>query len=224
MTDKEIRRSALRFRRECLCDKVPDYDRLYDAVQSLGYTVVEFNECCNEPEVESLIRMLRIEKRLLSARGFTYANEHHRLVFVNEKLSDEEKAVVLAHECGHIRLGHLGERTIFGDDVRQEYAANEFAHYVMHESFLHRAGAFLRKRWIAVTVVAVLLCGIAGAVFYFVNAPYFGRYYLTKTGKKYHTASCVFIAKSSYSRRMTKDDYASGFYEPCSICMPEVKN
>jgi hypothetical protein len=42
--------------------------------------------------------------------------------------------------------------------------------------------------------------------------------YITKTGKKYHTASCRYLSKSKIPISL-KDAKANG-YTPCSVCKP----
>jgi hypothetical protein len=42
--------------------------------------------------------------------------------------------------------------------------------------------------------------------------------YVTKTGKKYHTANCRYLSKSKIPMSL-KDAKASG-YTPCSVCRP----
>ncbi len=42
--------------------------------------------------------------------------------------------------------------------------------------------------------------------------------YVTKTGKKYHTATCRYLAKSKIPMSL-KDAKAKG-YTPCSVCKP----
>jgi hypothetical protein len=42
--------------------------------------------------------------------------------------------------------------------------------------------------------------------------------YITKTGKKYHTATCRYLAKSKIPMSL-KDAKAKG-YTPCSVCRP----
>ena len=42
--------------------------------------------------------------------------------------------------------------------------------------------------------------------------------YITRTGKKYHTASCRYLSKSKIPVSL-KDAKASG-YTPCSVCRP----
>ena len=42
--------------------------------------------------------------------------------------------------------------------------------------------------------------------------------YVTKTGKKYHTAGCRYLSRSQYSMKL-KDAVNAG-YTPCSACRP----
>jgi competence protein ComEC len=42
--------------------------------------------------------------------------------------------------------------------------------------------------------------------------------YITKTGKKYHTATCRYLSRSKISTSL-KDAKANG-YTPCSVCKP----
>jgi len=42
--------------------------------------------------------------------------------------------------------------------------------------------------------------------------------YITKTGKKYHTASCRYLSKSKIT--ISLKDAKSNGYTPCSVCKP----
>ena len=42
--------------------------------------------------------------------------------------------------------------------------------------------------------------------------------YITKTGKKYHTATCRYLSRSKISTSL-KEAKANG-YTPCSVCKP----
>ena len=77
-------------------------DGLKRVIKSQGYTIIEFNHVSNSKDVEDLIKLLGVSKYIEQTKGFTYADEQRRLVFLHEDLSDEEKLLVLAHEEGHI--------------------------------------------------------------------------------------------------------------------------
>ena len=105
---------------------------LKGVLKDQGYTVVEFNGVCDREDVAELITSLGLTELAANVKnGFTYHSDKYRLVFLNEALNDEEKAIVLAHEEGHIWHGHMQSGNRVGDDVICEYEANEFAHYLL---------------------------------------------------------------------------------------------
>lgn len=217
------RAAAKRFWKEYRLTQA-DSKTLQAALNRQGYTVIEFNRLCNDDAVQSLIHALGLEQYVASSKGFTYASQDFRLVFLHGDLNEEEARMVLAHEQGHIFCGHVSKQPILGEDVRQEHEANEFAHFLLHPPLSLRLRAFIRchkKRTIAfLSVFAALL--LACGIFFFVSRErtYYGEYYLTETGAKYHTADCGYVRSKDNIRRMTKEDYATGDYSPCEKCIP----
>ena len=63
---------------------------LINVLEKQGYTVVFFNSIYNDSDVSNIIQALNLEDYILSNRGFTYANDKYRLVFINEDLSEED--------------------------------------------------------------------------------------------------------------------------------------
>ncbi len=49
----------------------------------------------------------------------------------------------------------------------------------------------------------------------------FGEFYVTGTGTKYHRRNCARIKNNSTVTRMTKEQFDSGKYEPCDVCLPQ---
>ena len=200
-----------------------DVRTLQAALEQQGYTVVRFSHLANDPNTAALIRALQVEPYVASTRGFTYASADFRLVFLHADLSAEEAAMVLAHEQGHILCGHIAGQAILGRDVQQEHEANEFAHMLLHPPLPVRARLFVRRR----KKLCILLCAVlaalavAGGVLAVIarNSTYYGEYYLTETGAKYHTAQCGYVRDKTNIHRMTKEDYASGKYSPCEKCI-----
>ena len=128
---------ACKFRKEYKINKLTA-SALSEILTKQGYTVVNFNSLYNEPDVAELINTLNLSDFVKERKGFTYADSNHRIVFVNEDLSEQEKLLVLLHEEGHIYCGHLTEKSIIGRDVIQEYEANEFVHYMLNETFFQK--------------------------------------------------------------------------------------
>ncbi len=185
-----------------------------------GYTVVEFNGMYNTKDVINLIEALDLTEYVRNVNGFTYHDDKYRLVFVNEALSDEEKLIILAHEEGHIWHGHMSKASRVGEDVIEEHEANELAHYLLN---MRKPG----RRMIARSVVIGSVVFVAVALFVFAAVKLYGadkytdNLYVTQTGTKYHVKDCMYIKGKDDVRKMTKEEYESGEYEPCKACLPE---
>ena len=50
---------------------------------------------------------------------------------------------------------------------------------------------------------------------------YYGEYYITRTGNKYHKKDCVYVKDKTNTHRMTIEEFESGEFEPCKICLPD---
>lgn len=225
MTESAIA-AAIRFLKKYRLSQI-DSTVLKKTIVQQGYTVIPFHHLCNEPEVETLVRALQLEQYIASSKGFTYANRDCRLVFLHDGLSEEEACMVLAHEQGHIFCGHTTTQPILGLDVQQEHEANEFAHYLLYPPCSLRLRRFLqRHKKLCILLAAVLTALVIGSVVLacvLKEQTYYGKYYLTETGSKYHIADCGYVSGKSNVRRMTKEDYDSGNYSPCEKCIKPEK-
>lgn len=200
-------------------------DKLKQVIRSQGYTIIEYNHVSNSEEVESVITLLGVGKYIEQTKGFTYADEQRRLVFLHEDLSDEEKLLVLAHEEGHIYCGHISSASVMGKDVVEEYEANEFTHYILNKSIPQRIGSFVnahRKVFVG-AIVSLLIIAVGLLIFRYIQKEqsYYGEYYITSTGNKYHEKDCIFVKDKTEIERLTKDQFESGDYEPCGMCLPD---
>ena len=221
MVTTEIKRQAKKFRKLYRL-KDASWQNLTDILQEQGFMVIEFNPVINDKDVETVIRKLGLEENIRHSKGFLYHDGNYRLVFINEKLTDQEKAIVLAHEEAHYFCGHTTAR--IGRDVVEEFEANEFVHYIMEKRPAEKIREFGRrnKKRILTGVLILSLTGggITAAKQYRDWKVYEGTYYVTVHGEKYHVKDCVTI-QGHKTRRLTKEDVESGRYEPCSVCMPD---
>lgn len=221
--DNSVKKKAGKFLKDFRLQTVT-LEALRAAIRQQGYTIVEFNAVFNDENVAALLEALGLEEHCRRARGFTYADSKRRLVFLHEDLSYEEKLMVLAHEEGHIYCNHFTTAPILGRDVVEEHEANEFAHYLLHRSFGRRAMQFLgRHKRLTVSVAAgVLLVFAAALILGLVQQErrYYGKYYITATGNKYHTKDCSFVSHKDNAERLTVEQFESGKYEPCDVCLP----
>lgn len=113
---------------QCLIDC--GVDRLPVAVSDIAAKLSV--KLCEYGDNEGLLRRHHLDP-LLEAAGFAYANPDGRLlIFFNEKDSRQQLRFTIAHELGHILLGHVGPelprgRFLTPSDPRLERAADRFA-------------------------------------------------------------------------------------------------
>lgn len=223
MDSREIKLKARKFIKEFDVHEL-NYGTLKSAIERQGYTLVEYNHIFNEEDVSRLIEVLKLSDNIVRSRGFTYADQNYRIVFVHEDLSDAEKMVVLSHEAGHIYLGHMSSTPVIGRDVQEEHEANEFSHFLLHQGKLDKANLWVRRHK-AATILAVAILALlitAGIVLSKIQTEksYYGEYYITESGNKYHEKDCIFVKDKTNTHRMTIEEFESGEYEPCGICLP----
>ena len=106
MKTHDIRKLARRLRCQYYSKEV-DYHCLQKYIYEQGFTVVEFYPNDNDEDTTLIIERLDLQDYVSRLQGFTYADNDFRLVFVRADLSEKEKAIILAHEEGHILCGHL---------------------------------------------------------------------------------------------------------------------
>jgi hypothetical protein len=70
---------------------------------------------------------------------------------------------------------------------------------------------------IAIALAVIIPITVSGIQ----SRSYYGEYYVSKSGTKYHEKDCMTIKGRSNVRRLTEKDYYSGDYEPCHVCLPE---
>ena len=223
MDSREVKLKVRKFIKEFGVHEL-NYASLRGYVERQGYTVVEYNHLSNDEIVSSLINALNLSKNISNSKGFTYADQNQRIVFIHEDLSDAEKLVVLSHETGHIYLGHMSSAPIIGRDVQEEYEANEFAHFLINPGRWDRTISSIRKHKVATIIIAICVVALvaAGVIFSQIEKEkqYYGEYYITESGNKYHEKDCIYVKDKTNIHRMTVEEFESGEYEPCKMCLP----
>lgn len=206
--------------------KVVDYSSLSEAAEKLGYTIVGFHNACNDEDVSVVINELGLQNAILHSKGFTYADSNYRLIFVNEDLNENEKIMVMSHELGHIECGHITEKSVFGDDVRQECEANEFSLYLLNHT-KEKMSFFRRNKKL---LIALASLSVAILVLFLLFLHYrnksadvlnYSEYYITATGDKYHVKNCGYVKNKSDAKAFSKEAFESGKYSPCTKCIPQ---
>lgn len=202
-----------------------NYTALKNAAINMGYTVIEFNSIFNEKDVETVIQNLDLVEKTLKSRGFTYVSAEYRLIFVNEDLNDDEKLLVLSHEIGHIVCEHFSTVPIIGNDIKDEHEANEFSHYLLKRDGFKKINITIvghRKMFIASVVILCLIIGLLVACLTMRNRDVFeDNLYITSTGECYHKKECIFVKNKTNIKKLTKEEFDSGTYSPCDMCLPD---
>jgi len=200
----------------------PDLSKLKEIISSQGYSIIEYNAIADDENVATVIRELGLEDMVASSKGFTYADSNNRLIFVHEDLSEDEKLSVLSHEQGHIFCGHIEEKNYIGRDVQQENEASEFAYRLLNPDFKEKFFSFLKRKKILICVTAsVLAIGIFVLCFVLSESDKYGEFYVTQSGGKYHKSECIYVKNKNNTKRLTKEEFESGEYEPCGVCLPQ---
>lgn len=202
-----------------------DYSALKNTANNMGYTIIEFNSIFNEKNVETVIQNLGLCENALKSRAFTYVSAEYRLIFVNEDLNDEEKLLVLSHELGHIVCEHLSTVPVIGNDVKDEHEANEFSHYLLKQSSFRKVKNVIVVHRKAFIFSIVILCLIIGSVTAYLiirnKSVYKDNFYITSTGECYHKKECIFVKNKTNIKRLTKEEFESGVYSSCNMCLPD---
>lgn len=199
----------------------PTVEGICDIIQKQGYSIIEFNSFDNTPDVNNIIKSFSLTDYIMKTRAFTFTNENFRLVFVNEDLADEEKLLVLLHEEGHIFCDHFSKRDIFGEDVKDEEEANDFAHYILKPSLSIKLFKHKKALICALIGLLVLTIGVFAVNFAIKESSYYGNYYIARTGHSYHLKDCGYVQNKTDSHRMTKKEYNTGEFLPCERCIGE---
>lgn len=155
---------------------------------------------------------------MLSSKCFAFHNDYYRLLFIHEELNEEERLIVLAHEEGHIWNCHLDRNGSIYDDIKQEFEANEFAHYLLQDTFAEK-----RRRWFIICIFLAVV-GVTLGVFLKQKhdaITYTENLYITEAGTKYHRKECVYIRNRKDVHRMTLVEFDSGEYAACAVCFPD---
>lgn len=224
MTRREIQKKVKQFKRKFGLHKCC-YGKLKKATEKQGYTIVEYNHVQNSGSVEALIDSLGLSSYIVHSKGFTYADQNFRMVFLHEDLNEEERIKILAHENGHIYLEHFSTAQIIGKDVQEEYEAHEFAHYLQKNTMMETLHySFLKHKLLYILGAVLVVSVLTGTIVYDLKAKekqYHGNYYITTTGNKYHKKQCMFIKDKSSIKRLTEEQFNTGNYEPCAMCLPD---
>ena len=221
---KDIRYKAKNLLLEYGISKVTLENLIY-IIEDQGFEIIEYSQRDRSDSVWTVLNTLNLTTYAESGKAFAYKCGKSKLLFVCEEMTADEKLYALAHEEGHIIFGHLCNGACDGNAVEEEYVANEFAHYLLHPPLLLKFATTAKsnkKKALWVALIALSLAVIIPLTVNIIQSrSYYGEYYVTESGTKYHEKDCMTIKDRSNIRRLTEKDYYSGDYEPCHVCLPD---
>ena len=199
--------------------KQPTLEDIIFLVGENGYEIIDFEP--GSSSAEKLFQELSLDDAICAQDAFLYTNRNVKLLFLKDNLDAEEKKFAAAHELGHIVCGHGQTKP----SVKEEYEANEFVHYFLNPSpEIRLRNVLARHKWRTTAVfLAVIILIVGGIIAY--NAVIdqkYSQYYATTLGKKYHLRNCTQINGKTNVHRLTKEELASGNYEPCGTCLSDL--
>lgn len=101
-------------------------------IHSLAESIVKKYHTRNPFEIVKEKNVILVYAPLIDVRGFYQYFQRNHLIYIDEKLPDNEKTFVCAHELGHM-LMHKNENTVYMDTHtcfntdKLEIEANTFA-------------------------------------------------------------------------------------------------
>ncbi len=220
----DIRYKAKNLLLEYSISKVTLENLIY-IIEDQGFEIIEYNKRDRSDSVWTVLNTLNLTAYAESGKAFAYKCGKSKLLFVCKEMTADEKLYALAHEEGHIIFGHLCNGACGGNAVEEEYVANEFAHYLLHPPLFLKVATTVKSNkkkalWIAIIALALAVI-IPLTVNVIQSRSYYGEYYVSESGAKYHEKDCMTIKDRSNVRRLTEKDYYSGDYEPCHVCLPD---
>ena len=227
MVHKQIKQAAS----DLLCKyqmSSPSLDSLVLLVEQLEYEVIEYSKAKRDASTETLIQELALQSFADAGKAFVYRNGEIKLLFVCDSLSNAEKQYAIAHELGHVVLGHLKAGSSLSASMEEEYEANEFAHYLLRPRISVKARVWVKKHRVlslcVLLLIIALVIGVIVASKAAIERTYYGEYYVTESGEKYHVKDCSVIKGKRNLHRLTIEEFETGKYEPCQVCIGENEN
>lgn len=151
-----IKHSSIRFAKETkLYGKTITFEKLLFAARQKGYIVRKYST-----SADTMILYRVFERAKKSSSISITDNDSNTVIFIDDSLPKLKQLFALAHEIGHINLGHSPGSP---KKRRQEREANLFAHYLIDLEFDNKRIKF------AIKVISVCLCLCLSALFIFAH-------------------------------------------------------
>lgn len=222
----EILKVAKQYKRNLRKRKV-NIENTIEYLNKIGYSVFFYSDT----QGQHLLREHNLTAYSEKVYALTYRTRNHKLVFVSDKISQEEKLCALLHETGHILLHHLEKCDSVQNDQLSEVQADTFAQLVLSPPKQPI------KVYISVALVSVVATGAVSAILSFHSTSQTNYIpsmqatptataqplsddvvYITNTGQRYHRSDCIYT-KDKDCISITREE-AIKHHTPCQICRP----
>lgn len=103
-----------------------------------------------------MLLMLRLTKESNNAPALCVKDQDNIMVFYDDALSEDETIFAIAHEIGHIELGH---NINCKHNTRQEKEADTFAHYLLSPKYNYNIAikACVISLFICISIIIILV-------------------------------------------------------------------
>ncbi len=220
MDKRQINQTARQVRRALGAQ--PNFTNLSDYIDNLGWQTFLFSD-----ENDPTLRQLRLTEYARHKNAFSQQIDTANFIFIRKNLPPDMLNRLLAHEIGHILLGHTSAEVIFPAlCVQQEAAAAYFADQLLNAPKHLRRNIMIVLVVLMLAVFAVLATQLHGVTTVQLAVPEVtapptiaaGEYYITASGRSYHVADCYHI-RDRQIMSITKATAEDMGYAPCKDCI-----
>lgn len=85
-------------------------EQIEDILTSKGFKIINYDVSCKEHA--DILKGLGVLQLAIRTKAFTYVNNQEKIVFIKIVISANEKRFLLAHEFGHIAMGHMSDKAV----------------------------------------------------------------------------------------------------------------
>ncbi len=219
MDKRQINQMARQVRRAL--NAQPNFTNLSDYIDNLGWQTFLFSD-----ENDDTLRQLRLTEYAQHKNAFSQQIGKMKFIFIRENLPPDMPTRLLAHEIGHILLGHISAEVISpAVCVQQEAAVAYFADRLLNAPKHLRRNIMIVVVVLMLAVFPMLVTQLHGASADPVAEPEItapstlaaSEYYITASGRSYHTTDCYHI-RDRQVMPITKATAKKMGYTPCKDC------
>ncbi|NLZ45375.1 MAG: M48 family metalloprotease [Clostridiales bacterium] len=158
-------------------------------------------------KAHKLIKAHNLQSFTEKYRAFTYNYNDQKIVLHRDELKDEQLIFALAHEIGHIALGHNEY------NKKTEAEADEFARLLVG---LKPKQSFNKRIVFRIDIIISIIATITILISVIMDMR---NVYVTASGARYHRKDCYHLTNRSY-HSITIEDATENGYTPCKTCRP----